>query len=286
MTPQAMDDAALDAREMELIRKKYPYSPDPKVKIRGKLTRAEETELFELAREASRREVARFAARWTPRKKRLLDLFCGAGGAGMGYVRAGFEVVGVDIAPQPRYPFEFHQGDALEFVQAHGREFDVIHASPPCQGYSACRFLPQNAGNVYALLIDAVRAELRSSGKPFVIENVSGAPLETPVILEGRMFGLKVLRKRLFECSPYLLAPPIAPMKKRKYVADISEFERGQYGFVGVYGQRFSVPVAREAMGIDWMTRDELAQAIPPAYTEFIGHEILRMLKHKEKTCQ
>jgi DNA (cytosine-5)-methyltransferase 1 len=215
----------------------------------------------------------------TPGTPRLLDLFCGAGGAGMGYFRAGFEVVGVDIAPQPRYPFECHQADALDFLREHAAEFDAIHASPPCQGYSVCRFLPQNAGNVYALLIDGVRAELQSVGKPYVIENVSGAPLETPVILEGRMFGLKVLRKRLFECSPFLLSPPISPMKKRKYVADISEFERGQYGFVGVYGQRFAVPVAREAMGIDWMTRAELAQAIPPAYTEFIGTQLLHILR-------
>jgi DNA (cytosine-5)-methyltransferase 1 len=249
-----------------------------KAEKRGKLTQAEETELIEIARESVKRDTARFLVRWTPRKPRLLDLFCGAGGAGQGYAHAGFEVVGVDIAPQPRYPFEFHQGDALDFVREHGREFDVIHASPPCQGYSVCRFLPQNAGNVYALLIDAIRDELRSSGKPYVIENVVGAPLETPIVLEGRMFGLKVLRKRLFESSLFLLSPMIAPMKKRKHVADISEFERGQYGFVGVYGQRFSVPVAREAMGIDWMTRAELAQAIPPAYTEFIGREMLRIL--------
>ncbi len=211
-------------------------------------------------------------------KPKLLDLFCGAGGAGMGYARAGFEVVGVDIAPQPRYPFEFHQADALDFLREHAAEFDAIHASPPCQGYSVCRFLPQNAGKSYALLIDAIRAELKIFGKPYVIENVSGAPLETPVILEGRMFGLKVLRKRLFECSPFLLAPPIPPLKKEKHTADISEFERGQYGFVGVYGQRFSVPVARAAMEIDWMTRAELAQAIPPAYTEFIGTQLMRIL--------
>ena len=199
----------------------------------------------------------------------------------MGYARAGFDVVGVDIAPQPRYPFEFHQADALEFVQAHGMAFDVIHASPPCQGYSVCRFLPKNAGNAYALLIDATRHLLKNLQKPYVIENVSGAPLEMPLILEGRMFGLKIFRKRLFECSIFLLSPPILRKPKKKMVADISEFERGQYGFVGVYGQRFSVPVAREAMQIGWMSRAELAQAIPPAYTEYIGREIMRVITQK-----
>lgn len=209
---------------------------------------------------------------------KLLDLFCGAGGASMGYHLAGFEVTGVDIKPQPRYPFDFHLGDAIEYLQAHGSEYDLIHASPPCQGYSSCRFLPQNAGKEYALLIDVLRPLLKSGGKPYVIENVNGSPLENPVCLDGRLFGLRVLRKRLFECSFFLLAPELPKLPKRKLVADISEFDRGQYEFVGVYGQRFSVPAARKAMGIDWMTRTELAQAIPPEYTRFIGREILRIL--------
>ena len=210
---------------------------------------------------------------------RLLDLFCGAGGAGMGYARAGFEVVGVDIRPQPRYPFEFHQADALEFAEAHASEFDVIHASPPCQGYSKLRHLPKNIKNVYPMLIETTRSLLIASKKPYIIENVDGSPIQTPLVLEGRMFGLKVLRKRLFECSLFLLSPPIPPKKKRKYVADISEFDRGQYGFVGVYGEKFSVVVARSAMGIDWMSRAELAQAIPPAYTEFIGRQLWNYLR-------
>lgn len=212
---------------------------------------------------------------------KLLDLFCGAGGASMGYHLAGFEVSGVDIKTQPRYPFTFHQAAALEYLAAHGKEYDVIHASPPCQGYSVCRFLPQNAGNVYPLLIDETRTLLKHTGKPYIIENVKGSPLENPIKLEGRLFGLKVLRRRLFESNLFFLAPEIPPIKKKKLVADISEFDRGQYGFIGVYGQRFAVSAARSAMGIDWMTRAELAQAIPPEYTKFIGRELLRMLKER-----
>ena len=168
---------------------------------------------------------------------RLLDLFCGAGGAAMGYHLAGFsEIVGVDIEDQKHYPFSFVQDDALEFAAVHAHEFDVIHASPPCQGYSRCQFLPQDNSNTYPRMIDDVRALLRSSGKPHIIENVPGAPLENPLTLEGRMFGLKVLRKRLFECSPWILGPPVPILRRRRHVSPLSEFDRGQYGFVGVYG--------------------------------------------------
>ena len=111
-------------------------------------------------------------------KPRLLDLFCGAGGAAMGYYRAGFDVVGVDIKPQPRYQFEFHQGDALEYCAAHGYEFDVIHASPPCQAYSVTRSIH---GNEYPDLVAVTRAALQATGKPWVIENVVGAPLFSPL---------------------------------------------------------------------------------------------------------
>jgi DNA (cytosine-5)-methyltransferase 1 len=205
----------------------------------------------------------------------LLDLFCGAGGAAVGYYRAGFEVVGVDLVPQPHYPFEFHQADALEYCAAYGKGFDIIHASPPCQGYSRTRHIFKT-GKTYPLLIETVRDLLWSSGAEYIIENVPGAPLKNALVLDGRMFGLTVFRKRLFETSRFILAPPMPPNNRRKMVADISEYDRGQYGFISVYGRRFSVPVASVAMGIDWMTRDELAQAIPPSYTEFIGRQLLR----------
>lgn len=214
---------------------------------------------------------------------KLLDLFCGAGGAAMGYHLAGFEhITGIDVSPQPRYPFRFIQGDALEYLTQHGHEFDVVHASPPCQGYSSCRHLPGREDYEYPKLIDAVRQQLRSYGKSFIIENVPGAPLENPLVLEGRQFGLKVLRKRLFECSPWLMGPPLPILRRRRYCAPLSEFDRGQYGFVGVYGQRFEKAKGAAAMQIDWMTRAELAQAIPPAYTEFIGRELLRILQQQE----
>lgn len=201
----------------------------------------------------------------------------------MGYARAGFhDIVGVDIEAQPRYPFRFVQADALEFLRAHGRDYDVIHASPPCQGYSRCRFLPQNASIEYPRLIEPVRRLLRGIDAVYVIENVEYAPLEHFIMLSGLHFGMNIIRRRKFEIWPYFLLEPV-PHKKpnRKCVADISEFDRGQYGFISVYGERFSVPAARMAMGIDWMTRKELAQAIPPAYTEYIGRQLLNILHKK-----
>jgi len=212
----------------------------------------------------------------------VLDLFCGAGGASMGYHRAGFSVVGVDIKPQPRYPFEFHQGDALEFAAQHGHEFDLIHASPPCQGYSKLRFLPQNKLNHYPLLIEPTRTRLRTLGKPYIIENIHGAPLVHPMVLNGVFFGLTAWKVRDFECSPWLLAPILPKKPKGRNVAPINEFEKGQYGLMRVAGQSFSVPHARKAMDISWMTRAELAQAIPPAYTEYIGGQMLRFLERRE----
>lgn len=143
---------------------------------------------------------------------RLLDLFCGAGGAAMGYHRAGFEVVGVDIKPQPRFPFEFHQGDALEFCERHGHEFDAIHASPPCQAFTSLR----NSWNAktHPNLLPQTRELLYRCGRRFVIENVPGAPLVNPFLLCGTMFrlgceGAELRRHRYFE-SPGLsvLAPP------------------------------------------------------------------------------
>ena len=206
-------------------------------------------------------------------RPRLLDLFCCAGGAGMGYHRAGFDVVGVDIAPQPRYPFEFHQGDALEYLAAHGHEFDAIHASPPCQAFSNAQRI---MGNAHPQLIEQVRAALQASGKPYVIENVVGAPLVNPVQLVGTMFGLRTMRPRLFECSfpvPFALAPP-AHAKHTKMGRRPKEGE-----FMHVVGHFSDVRAAQVAMGIDWMTGDELREAIPPAYTEFIGAHLMQALK-------
>lgn len=213
-------------------------------------------------------------------KPRLLDLFSGAGGAGMGYHRAGFDVVGVDIKPQPRYRGNaFIQGDALEYVAAHGHEFDAIHASPPCQGYSD---LKHRTGKEYPLLIDDMRRLLRQSGKPYVIENVEGAPLDG-VMLCGTMFGLRVIRHRLFESS-VLISQPFHV--KRHPLVFTHDKRKAHYGkldqntsFVQVTGGgNCTVENKRAAMGIDWMTNDELNEAIPPAYTEYIGRHLMEVL--------
>lgn len=218
-------------------------------------------------------------------KFRLLDLFCGAGGAAMGYHRAGFDVVGVDHRPQPRFPFAFVRADALEYLAVRGREYDVIHASPPCQAYSATRHLP-NARGDHQDLVGPMRDLLLATGRPWLIENVPGAPLRPPsVMLCGLSFGLRVFRHRWFESSTLLLVPAHPRHGKRRI---------GVGGFVCVVGngggwleRRRYVPADHRnktawslAMGIGWMTRDELAQSIPPAYTEYLGRQLLRILEN------
>ena len=313
---------------------------------------------------------------------RLLDLFCGGGGAAMGYSRAGFdEIVGVDIAPQPRYPFEFVQADALEFLADHGHEFDAIHASPPCQGYSIMHNLPWLWGREYPLLIKPTRDLMIHVGKPWVLENVMGAKWGCNNLenisrligyditdhgmkanwLCGAMFGKPFYRHRLFESNWFWLAPghpkhtfkqgmPGAPKPLAAWEQDFevvhpdeseqaarhpnpvnSEWRRYHDGALnirpGYEKVPFSMPtivgrradgrpkdakiylygvginhslatvqgngaqgngvgichakgwrLAAEAMGIDWMKRDELTQAIPPVFTEFIGRQLLKVL--------
>jgi len=226
---------------------------------------------------------------------RLLDLFCGAGGAAMGYHRAGFEVVGVDINPQPRYPFEFHQADAMSILR--GMEgwpsfngemwrpgyFDAVHASPPCQAYSAANNIHQRTD--HPDLIDATRDLLLATGLPYVIENVPGAPLRNPYLLCGLAFGLNVKRHRLFETPIAMLTPPCPPHTGDwLLVFGHTVLERckqsGRTANNGPILRRKHVGTdrGREAMGIEWMNRDELSQAIPPAYTEFIGEQLMAAL--------
>lgn len=209
----------------------------------------------------------------TSMKPRLLDLFCGAGGAGMGYHRAGFDVVGVDIAPQPHYPFEFHQADALEYCAAHGREYDAIHASPPCQGYSRMRHLPWLKGREYPLLIPVTRLALQATGKLWVIENVSDSPLIGGELC-GAALGLPIIRHRRFESSVLLLFPA-CPGHPVLYAGPANMSKRGaSHGVMGLQqGQDAAV-----ALGIDWMTNREMRQTIPPAYTEYIGDQLMRAL--------
>jgi DNA (cytosine-5)-methyltransferase 1 len=217
---------------------------------------------------------------------KLLDLFCGAGGAAVGYHRAGFdEIVGVDINPQPRYPFEFVQADALEYVAEHGHEFDVIHASPPCQAFSIMT-KTQGRGGDHPDLISPTRTLLTSTNKPYVIENVPMAPLCNPIMLCGTMFrlqtsqGNQLRRHRLFELSfPDLLLTPVC---SHNTLSSIGVHGGGQHpsrrhSLRGGRG-RFGIEARREVMGIDWMTGAELNESIPPAYTEYIGKELLKML--------
>lgn len=223
-------------------------------------------------------------------KPRLLDLFCCAGGAGVGYARAGFEVVGVDIDPQPNYPFEFHQADALTYLSEHGNEFHVIHASPPCQAYSITR---HSHSVEHPDLLAPTRAALVQLGSPYVIENVEGAPLIDPLTLCGSEFGLRandvdgiplvMRRHRLFESNIWLMGAGGCFHDQTLVGGSYTGNHHRKPGHRdnparrGGYTPALSVRAA--LLGIDWkMTEHELAQSIPPAYTEFIGLQLLEQL--------
>lgn len=191
----------------------------------------------------------------------------------MGYHRAGFEVVGVDIEPQPNYPFEFHRADALAFLAEHGSDFDAIHASPPCRDHTPLTSVAGVDGSKW--LLDATLKRLADSAVPWIVENVMAAKMRADVVLCGGMFGLRTYRHRKFAVDPRIpLTLPVHPKhvaltatKQRK-----RRWEEGWHvsitGDVGTY-------LGPEAMGIDWMTGNELSQAIPPAYTQFLGSQLM-----------
>jgi DNA (cytosine-5)-methyltransferase 1 len=213
----------------------------------------------------------------TNTKPRILDLFCCAGGAGTGYARAGFEVVGVDIAPQPNYPFEFVQGDALEYLAAHGHEFDAIHTSPPCQSSSALT-KGTNKGREYEDFIPRTRELLARFDVPTVIENVQGADIRRDLVLCGEMFGLGVIRHRYFELGNWMQwQPEHRPHRGRVAGWRHGTFHEGPYFAVyGDGGGKGTVKQWQDAMGMHWTdSRRELAEAIPPAYTQMIGAGLL-----------
>lgn len=181
----------------------------------------------------------------------------------MGLLRAGFDVVGVDIEPQPNYPFEFYQADALEFSL---EGFDFIWASPPCQAYTLAQRIQKNQ---HPDLIEPIRARLEKNGIPFTIENVPGAPLRKPIMLCGAMFpGLRVYRHRLFECS-FPVEQPWHPPHEAKLAKMGRPVAEGE--FMHVVGNFSGADAARAAMGMDWASRDELREAIPPAFSEYIA---------------
>jgi DNA (cytosine-5)-methyltransferase 1 len=223
-------------------------------------------------------------------KPLLLDLFSGAGGAARGYQQAGFYVVGVDINPQPRYAGdEFHQADALEFIAAHGHEFDVIHASPKCQFGTGMQHLGKARNGSYPQhenQIPAVRELLNQTGRPYIIENVDGSRkhLINPIMLCGNSFGLKTYRHRWFELSPFwFLAPSHTAHLDQTPSAGNGKSPKGFISICGTGGVRGMtsqeiVDYWGMAMGIDWMTREELKEAIPPKYTEWLGKQLLRVI--------
>jgi DNA (cytosine-5)-methyltransferase 1 len=251
-------------------------------------------------------------------RPKILDLFCGAGGAGYGLYEAGFDVTGVDVKPQKRYPrndhMRFVQADAIEYALAYGWQYDAVWASPPCQSHS--QITPDKSKHVD--LIPHTRFVLETLGLPYIIENVYGAKkaLRNPVMLCGADFGLKVYRHRLFESNVLLLVPCHVPhrdntpraghgVSSKGFISVTSggkslEFKHypnngrrsGIYGisgngFVTVTGHFSGIGYCRMAMGVDWMTAHELAQAIPPAYSKYLGRQLMQYVQQRsEVVCE
>lgn len=202
------------------------------------------------------------------KQPRLLDLFSGAGGAGMGYMRAGFDVVGVDKEPMPRYPGEFVQDDALTYLLNHWHEFDAVHASPPCQFYAGVTKWRGNADDHPDLVVETIRM-LDATGLPWVVENVPEAPVRRDYLLCGTQFGLRVKRHRAFQVGgwtqPYTLLPACNCYRNPEVLPFMHKGERAY----------------ADALGCGWMTNREGRQAIPPAFTEYIGTQLLEAIKER-----
>jgi DNA (cytosine-5)-methyltransferase 1 len=221
-------------------------------------------------------------------KPRLLDLYCRAGGASMGYYEAGFEVVGVDIEPQPYYPFEFHLADALTYPLDG---FDAYHASPPCQAWTLAGVIHRNNGKIYPELIIPTRLRLIRTGKPFIIENVPPARkvMINPFMLCGTMFNLGVFRHRYFETSFKVIPPEHTKHPGKigdgKYFSVAGGAGRWKsWGTVYRNTSKGTIAQWREAMGIDWMIRKDIKEAIPKAYTYFIGEIALEVVMENRKS--
>jgi DNA (cytosine-5)-methyltransferase 1 len=229
---------------------------------------------------------------------RLLDLFCGAGGCSYGYARAGFDVVGVDINPQPNYPYTFIKADVLTLDPDFLKDFEAIHASPPCQAHSTLKYVQSRT---YVDLIGETRELLRATELPYVIENVPNAPLIDPIELCGSSFKLRVRRHRKFESNIELISLPCdhewqdaSPMYKIRMSKS-----RGLYRMSGIipahgglqlmpehfYGMT-ELDLVGDAMGIHWMTKKEINQAIPPMYTKYIGRQLADFIELRGRPSQ
>lgn len=196
----------------------------------------------------------------------------------MGYHRAGFDVVGIDIAPQRNYPFEFYVCDALDYLSTHGHAFAAIHASPPCQRHSLMSNCRPGLADSYPALIEPTRELLIASRRPYVIENVEGSPLKDPITLCGTMFGRELYRHRLFESNVNLVAPSEHPA----HVVPASKAGHWTPGTImSVSGHIAPIAHARSIMGIDWCNRAELAESIPPDYSEFVGRQLMQYVCHR-----
>lgn len=208
-------------------------------------------------------------------KLKLLDLFCGGGGAAYGYELAGFDVTGVDNVPQPKYKGNFIQSDAILYLKENFQFYDVIHASPPCQKYSMASMQFRIKGKEYVDLISITRKELISTRKPYIMENVPGSPLINPILLCGSMFDMATYRHRLFESN----MPLIAPIHFKhihlntKMGRPIKENE-----FVQYVGHFSGVKEVQEMTGLHWLGQSELAQSIPPKYTKYLGEQVKTFL--------
>lgn len=224
-------------------------------------------------RDAQRRSMQRMVQ---PSRPKALDLYCCAGGAGTGLHRAGYDVTGVDIVPQPDYPFAFLLGDALD---ADLTGYDLVWASPPCQAHSA---LKHRTGKDYECFIARTRAKLKAWGGAYIIENVMGAPLENPVMLCGSAFGLNVRRHRIFESSIFLTGVECEHWRQPEPL-DVSGTGGPRVNTVRVDGKGGNsrkprnLKEAQDAMGMDWTDRKHLSQAIPPAYAEYLARQTLRV---------
>jgi len=217
-------------------------------------------------------------------KPRLLDAFCCQGGAGMGYSRAGFDVTGIDIDPQPRYPFPFIQGDAVAYIREHGAEYDAIHASPPCQHYLNLTRVNEAMGRnpSHPDLVAATRDALVATGRPWVIENIPGAPLIDPVRLCGTSFGLPLRRHRHFESNMPLTGTACQHRRftePRYWTGWRPNGEHRLSTVVQIYGNAGGSEHWPAALGIDWMDNAGLREALPPLFTAHVGAQLLDRLE-------